>query len=90
MPVIGRKGLGQDLSAGRNVSLAELGVRGSLRMAQTIAAVSPRALKCLLKMRQPTPAEARELFEALGATYIKFGQFIASSPSIFPKEYVDE
>lgn len=90
MPVIGRKGLSQDLSAGRNVSLAELGVRGSLRMAQTIAAVSPRALKCLLKMRQPTPAEVRELFEALGATYIKFGQFIASSPSIFPKEYVDE
>lgn len=90
MRVIDRKVFGRELSAGRNVGLAELGVRGSLRMAQTLAAVSPRALKCLLRMRQPTPAEVRELFEALGATYIKFGQFIASSPSIFPKEYVDE
>ena len=30
------------------------------------------------------------MFESLGATYIKFGQLIASSPSLFPKAYVDE
>jgi aarF domain-containing kinase len=30
------------------------------------------------------------LFERLGATYIKLGQFIASSPTIFPPEYVLE
>lgn len=32
----------------------------------------------------------RSLFERLGATYIKLGQFIASSPSLFPPEYVLE
>ncbi|WCL48614.1 ABC1 kinase family protein [Leptospira sp. GIMC2001] len=32
----------------------------------------------------------REAFEDLGATYIKLGQFIASAPSIFPTEFVDE
>eukprot|EP00980_Cylindrotheca_fusiformis_P009080 scaffold1965_cov110-Cylindrotheca_fusiformis.AAC.3 len=32
----------------------------------------------------------RTLFEKLGATYIKLGQFIASSPTLFPKEYVLE
>lgn len=78
------------LSAGRDVGLAELGVRGSVRLAQTVATVYPRALKWLLQWRQPSPQELRELFEALGATYIKFGQFIASSPSLFPREYVEE
>ncbi len=79
-----------ELSAGRNVGVAELGVRGSLRLVQTLATVYPQALKWLVQWRQPRPAELRQLFEALGATYIKFGQFIASSPSIFPKDYVDE
>ena len=32
----------------------------------------------------------RKLFERLGATYIKLGQFIASAPSLFPAEYVTE
>lgn len=30
------------------------------------------------------------MFEELGATYIKLGQFIASSPTLFPAEYVLE
>jgi predicted unusual protein kinase regulating ubiquinone biosynthesis (AarF/ABC1/UbiB family) len=77
-------------TSGRRISLAEFGLRGSWRVLQTASAVSPRALKCLLRRRKPSPRELRELFEDLGATYIKFGQFIASSPSIFPKEYVDE
>jgi predicted unusual protein kinase regulating ubiquinone biosynthesis (AarF/ABC1/UbiB family) len=34
--------------------------------------------------------ELREIFEALGATYIKLGQFIASAPGIFPDAYVTE
>jgi predicted unusual protein kinase regulating ubiquinone biosynthesis (AarF/ABC1/UbiB family) len=74
----------------RNISLAELGLRGSLRVAQTIAKVSPRAMRWGMQRKRPPPRELRELFEALGATYIKFGQFIASSPSLFPKEYVHE
>eukprot|EP00804_Cyclotella_cryptica_P029289 CCRYP_011714-RA/>CCRYP_011714-RA protein AED:0.11 eAED:0.11 QI:79/-1/1/1/-1/1/1/468/518 len=36
------------------------------------------------------PVALRKLFERLGATYIKLGQFVASSPSLFPKEYVLE
>ena len=31
------------------------------------------------------PVALRKLFERLGATYIKLGQFVASSPSLFPK-----
>lgn len=38
----------------------------------------------------PKPQLLRETFEQLGATYIKLGQFIASSPSLFPREYVEE
>lgn len=37
-----------------------------------------------------TPTLVRETFERLGTTYIKLGQFIASSPSLFPAEYVQE
>lgn len=36
------------------------------------------------------PKSIRRLFEELGATYIKLGQFIASSPTLFPAEYVKE
>lgn len=36
------------------------------------------------------PKAVRTLFEKLGATYVKLGQFIASSPTLFPKEYVVE
>eukprot|EP00586_Coscinodiscus_wailesii_P015147 CAMPEP_0172508520 /NCGR_PEP_ID=MMETSP1066-20121228/212672_1 /TAXON_ID=671091 /ORGANISM="Coscinodiscus wailesii, Strain CCMP2513" /LENGTH=537 /DNA_ID=CAMNT_0013286527 /DNA_START=334 /DNA_END=1947 /DNA_ORIENTATION=- len=36
------------------------------------------------------PKAVRKLFERLGATYIKLGQFIASSPTLFPGEYVLE
>lgn len=38
----------------------------------------------------PPEAILRRLFEKLGATYIKLGQFIASSPTLFPKPYVQE
>ncbi|MBD2858989.1 AarF/ABC1/UbiB kinase family protein [Spongiibacter sp. KMU-158] len=78
------------LDAAQVLRIAELGLRGSFRLAQTVTAVYPRALKWLVQWRQPEPHEVRELFEALGTTYIKFGQFIASSPSVFPKNYVDE
>ena len=36
------------------------------------------------------PRLIRHLFENLGTTYIKLGQFIASSPTLFPAEYVLE
>ena len=79
-----------DTNIARNIGLAELGVRGSWRVAQTISRVSPSALRWALQRKRPPAKELRKLFESLGTTYIKFGQFIASSPSLFPKEYVDE
>lgn len=36
------------------------------------------------------PRTLRKLFERLGATYVKLGQFVASSPTVFPEEYVLE
>jgi predicted unusual protein kinase regulating ubiquinone biosynthesis (AarF/ABC1/UbiB family) len=36
------------------------------------------------------PKTIKRLFEELGATYIKLGQFIASSPTLFPAEFVLE
>lgn len=52
----------------------------------------------LLKALDPTqaadetqaPRLLRLLFERLGATYVKVGQFIASSPTLFPAPYVLE
>ena len=67
-------------TAARNISLTELGLRGSLRVTQTLARVSPRVLRWSMQRKRPPAGELRELFEALGATYIKFGQFIARLP----------
>lgn len=37
-----------------------------------------------------SPVYLRRLFERMGATYVKLGQFIASAPTLFPPEYVEE
>ena len=37
-----------------------------------------------------TPVLLRRLCEELGATYVKLGQFVASSPTLFPADYVAE
>ncbi|MFW2176982.1 MULTISPECIES: ABC1 kinase family protein [unclassified Moraxella] len=36
-----------------------------------------------------SPVMLKESFEQLGTTYIKIGQFIASTPSLFPRDYVE-
>lgn len=74
----------------KQLTTAEFGLRSALRLSQTALTVSPKAIAWLLARRKPSPVELRELFESLGTTYIKFGQLIASSPSLFPKAYVDE
>ncbi|MBD0083735.1 AarF/ABC1/UbiB kinase family protein, partial [Acinetobacter baumannii] len=51
------------------------------------------AAKAGIKYATDKPSNAklmRETFESLGSTYIKLGQFIASTPSLFPREYVEE
>ncbi|WP_372958387.1 ABC1 kinase family protein [Marinobacter sp.] len=66
------------------------GVQGALRIGQTMTVLGRTGLGWLRGHRPPAPRLLRETFESLGATYIKLGQFIASSPTFFPKEYVDE
>ncbi|KAF1889559.1 hypothetical protein Lal_00024886 [Lupinus albus] len=82
------------------------GPRGVLRLAQGLQAfigVGQELLNGVSKSTNSTaglptemplgllsPFYVRRLFERLGATYIKLGQFIASAPTLFPPEYVQE
>jgi aarF domain-containing kinase len=68
---------------------------GPARTMQAYRAFATTAQEFLPKLAQGpetiSPAAVlRTLFERMGATYIKLGQFIASSPTIFPREYVLE
>lgn len=65
-------------------------LKGASRINRTVLKASPIAARCLRHRRAPEPRELRQLFESLGTTYIKLGQFIASSPTLFPQAYVDE
>ena len=64
-------------------------VTSSLRLGQTAGVVGRTGVAWLLGERPPTPELLRQTFERLGSTYIKLGQFVASAPSLFPREYVD-
>ncbi|GFY83441.1 protein kinase superfamily protein [Actinidia rufa] len=82
------------------------GPRGALRLAQGIQAVIGVGSEWLADVSKSTnssyglpnqiqvgllsPVYLRRLFERMGATYIKLGQFIASAPTLFPQEYVQE
>lgn len=66
------------------------GLKGALRIGQTMTVLGRTGLGWVRGHRPPAPRMLRETFESLGATYIKLGQFIASSPTFFPREYVDE
>ncbi len=65
----------------------------SLRSVARIGETAVVAAKAGLRFATEKPAHARlmrETFEELGSTYIKLGQFIASTPSLFPRDYVEE
>ncbi len=66
------------------------GIKGALRISQTVRILAQTGFDWLLGERPPAPKLLRQTFERLGTTYIKLGQFIASSPSVFPDEYVEE
>ncbi|KAK8574697.1 hypothetical protein V6N13_034050 [Hibiscus sabdariffa] len=82
------------------------GPRGALRLAQGIQAFvgvggewladvsrstnEPTGIPSQLQLGLLSPLYLRKLFERMGATYIKLGQFIASAPTLFPPEYVEE
>jgi len=68
-------------------------LRRSLDLARAINTVGNEVGKELLTPSPkppPLPLVLRRMCEELGATYIKLGQFIASSPTLFPPEYVQE
>lgn len=65
-------------------------LRDGFRVAETALVLGQTGLLWMLGHRPPAPALLRETFERLGTTYIKLGQFIASTPSLFPPEYVEE
>lgn len=59
------------------------------RMTQTTLAMEKMLLRWLRNRQQPVPVLLRDTMQELGTTYIKLGQLIASSPSLFPHEYVE-
>jgi aarF domain-containing kinase len=65
-------------------------VKGLLRIGQTTRVISKAGISWLTGGRPPFPKVLRETFDELGATYTKLGQFVASSPTFFPAEYVEE
>ena len=72
-----------------------LGINGTLRILNSGGVFSTKLLSILTDLisGQKNPEYhilLRESFEELGATYIKLGQFIASAPSLFPREYTIE
>lgn len=65
-------------------------LKGLLRIGQTTSVIAATGIAWVAGERPPVPRLLRQTFERLGTTYIKLGQFIASSPSLFPAEYVNE
>ncbi|PNW79251.1 hypothetical protein CHLRE_09g407801v5 [Chlamydomonas reinhardtii] len=70
------------------VSTGPRGIFRAMQAAQSVAGLAAEYLQA--GAVDAPPVFLRKLFEKLGATYIKLGQFIASSPSLFPDEYVLE
>ncbi|EDY87106.1 ABC-1 domain protein [gamma proteobacterium HTCC5015] len=68
----------------------DYGIKGAFRLGQTASVLSGTGVRWALGDRPPLPKLLRQTFERLGSTYIKLGQFVASSPSLFPEEYVRE
>lgn len=73
------------------VSTAKKALNQSVHVLGRIQKTASVAGLSALRMAKGDKMDAhllREAFEQMGVTYIKLGQFIASTPSIFPKEYV--
>ena len=72
------------------ISKLSAGIKGAFRIGQTMRVLAQTGMEWVMGDRPPAPKLLRQTFERLGTTYIKLGQFIASSPSIFPDDYVEE
>ena len=66
-------------------------MRSVARIGETAVIAAKTGIKYATAAEKPNNAKMmRETFESLGSTYIKLGQFIASTPSLFPREFVEE
>jgi aarF domain-containing kinase len=65
------------------------GYHAARRIGQTGLVLQKSGWRWLNHREMPLPELARDTVEALGSTYIKLGQLIASSPSLFPHDYVE-
>ena len=72
--------------------LLKISLQGLQRLGQTAVVAARTGLRYQQEggRQANRPRLLREAFEQLGATYLKLGQFMASSPSLFPREYVEE
>lgn len=77
----------EDTRSGLGLAIST--ARGGVRILQTVSVLARTGVAWLTGDRPPLPELLRDTFEELGTTYIKLGQFIASSPSIFPEPYVE-
>lgn len=67
------------------------GFARSMQAANAFASIGSEYAQSLRQGKTLAPEVVlRKLFEKLGATYIKLGQFVASSPTLFPEAYVLE
>jgi len=62
--------------------------QSALRVSHNAKILSQHGLKWAVGPPVSNAVRLRQLFESLGATYIKLGQFVASAPSFFPEDYV--
>jgi aarF domain-containing kinase len=67
-----------------------LGFNAARRLRQTAFALSKTGMDYMTCSQSSAPVLMRTAFERMGATYIKVGQLIASSPTLFPESYVKE
>lgn len=65
------------------------GYLAARRIGQTGIALQKSGFRWITHRDMPMAELARETVESLGSTYIKLGQLIASSPSLFPHDYVE-
>ncbi|MBW1898774.1 MAG: hypothetical protein JRI61_06910, partial [Deltaproteobacteria bacterium] len=70
--------------------LLSFGINSAKRVRQATTALAKTGLDWILEDHPSAPVLLRRAFERMGATYIKLGQLIASSPSLFPEKYVRE
>ena len=86
------KAIGTTVNASQKIRhgvTRNLSFNGIKRISQTTFALEKAAFRWIRNREQPLPLLMRDTMQDLGATYIKLGQMIASSPSLFPYEYVE-